>query len=111
MRAEIERLRQAARRAPGQAIPAAQRASSASLHARLQTALTRNRMLSEENQRLRRQLAQALGQQRSSPRASQHTPPETSPSGNDPSQPAQPQHDPTAPAATLSPTQTRRSTP
>jgi hypothetical protein len=66
---------------------------SASLLARLQTAIERNRMLTEENRRLRRQLAQALGQQRSSPRASPHTPPGTSPSGNDPSPPEQPQQD------------------
>jgi hypothetical protein len=111
IRADIEHLRQPSRRAPGPAIPPGQRASSASLHARLQTAIERNRMLTEENQRLRRQLAQALGQQRSSPRASQHTPPGTSPCGNDPSPPAQPQHGPTATTATLSPTQTRRSTP
>ncbi len=70
IRAEIQRLRQATRRAPDPAIPASQRASDASLHVRLQAALERNRKLAEENHRLRRQLAQALGQQRSSPRAS-----------------------------------------
>jgi Family of unknown function (DUF6262) len=111
IRAEIEHLRQATRRAPGPAIPPGQRASSASLHARLQTAIERNRMLTEENQRLRRQLAQALGQQRSSPRASQHTPSGTSPSGNDPSPPAQPQQGRAATTTTLSLTQTCRSTP
>jgi hypothetical protein len=64
LRAEIQRLRQTTRRAPDPPIPTAQRASDASLLARLQTATDRNRTLSEENQRLRRQLAQALGEQR-----------------------------------------------
>ena len=48
------------------AIPAAQRASDTSLRARLAAALDRNRQLTEENVRLRRQLALALGDQRSS---------------------------------------------
>jgi hypothetical protein len=48
------------------AIPAAQRASDTSLRARLATALDRNRQLTDENARLRRQLARALGDQRSS---------------------------------------------
>jgi len=48
------------------AIPAAQRASDTSLRARLATALDRNRQLTDENARLRRQLAHALGDQRSS---------------------------------------------
>jgi hypothetical protein len=48
------------------AIPAAQRASDTSLRARLATALDRNRQLADENARLRRQLAHALGDQRSS---------------------------------------------
>ena len=46
------------------AIPAAQRATDASLHARLAAALDRNKQLAEENARLRRQLARALGDQR-----------------------------------------------
>jgi Family of unknown function (DUF6262) len=54
--------------------PAGQRATAASLRARLTTALGRNKQLAEENARLRRQLARALGDQRSArPR-----------SGNDP---------------------------
>jgi hypothetical protein len=48
------------------AIPAAQRASDTSLRARLATALDRTRQLADENARLRRQLAHALGDQRSS---------------------------------------------
>jgi hypothetical protein len=64
IRAEIQRLRDATRRAPSPPIPAAQRASDSSLLRRLQTANERNRTLAEENQRLRRQLAQALGQRR-----------------------------------------------
>lgn len=79
IRAEIERLRKTTRRAPTPPIPTGQRASDASLLARLETALDRNHKLAEENQRLRRQLAQALGEQRASPphstnaQACQHT--------------------------------------
>jgi hypothetical protein len=47
-------------------IPAGQRATDASLRARLTAALDRNKQLAEENARLRRQLARALGDQRSS---------------------------------------------
>jgi len=54
-------------------IPAGQRATDASLRARLTAALDRNRQLADENARLRRQLACALGDQRSRTR-----------SGNDP---------------------------
>lgn len=67
IRAEIERLRDATGRSPSPSIPAAQRSSDASLHARLDAALERNRQLTEENRRLRRQLAHALGDQRASP--------------------------------------------
>jgi hypothetical protein len=56
------------------AIPAGQRATDASLRARLTATLDRNRQLADENARLRRQLARALGDQRS-PRTR---------SGNDP---------------------------
>ena len=75
VRAEIERLRHRTRRAPSPAIPAGQRASDASLHSRLQAALEHNRKLAEDNQRLRRQLAQALGDQRATARAGQTTTP------------------------------------
>jgi len=64
LRTEIERLREATRRAPTPAVPAAQRTTDASLLRRLQVANERNRYLTEENQRLRRQLAHALGDQR-----------------------------------------------
>ena len=67
IRAEIERLRKTTRRAPTPPIPTGQRASDASLLARLETALDRNHKLAEENQRLRRQLAQTLGEQRAPP--------------------------------------------
>ena len=68
IRAEIGRLRDTTRRAPAPPIPAAQRTSEASALARLQTALKRNRELAQENQRLRGQLTQALGEQRRAPR-------------------------------------------
>jgi hypothetical protein len=64
LRAEIQRLRDATGRATTPPIPARQRASHASLHARLEVTLDNNRKLAEENQRLRHQLAQALGDQR-----------------------------------------------
>jgi Family of unknown function (DUF6262) len=47
------------------AVPAGQRATDASLRSRLAAALDRNKQLAEENARLRRQLARALGDQRS----------------------------------------------
>jgi len=64
IRAEIERLREATRHSPAPPIPAAQRTSDASLLIRLQAANENNRLLTQENQRLRRQLAHALGDQR-----------------------------------------------
>ena len=47
------------------ATPAGQRATEASLRARLAAALDRNKQLADDNARLRRQLARALGDQRS----------------------------------------------
>ena len=47
------------------AIPSGQRATDASLRARLAAALDRNKQLADENARLRRQLARTLGDQRS----------------------------------------------
>jgi hypothetical protein len=64
IRAEIERLRTASRRAPVLAVPAQQRASDASLRRRLEAAIQRNRTLAEENRQLREQLACALGDRR-----------------------------------------------
>jgi hypothetical protein len=64
---QIRRLRQEADDAGGAGvIPAGQRATDASLRARLTAALTRSQDLAGENARLRRQLARALGDQRSS---------------------------------------------
>lgn len=77
IRAEIERLRDATRRAPSPPLPAHQRASDSSLRTRLEAALERNRTLTEENQRLRRQLEQALGDRRSSPSPTAATRPHT----------------------------------
>jgi Family of unknown function (DUF6262) len=60
---QIRRLRE---RTDGvSAIPAGQRATDASLRARLTAALDRSKQLADENARLRRQLARALGDQRS----------------------------------------------
>jgi Family of unknown function (DUF6262) len=64
IRAEIERLRKASRRAPATPVPARQRASDASLRSRLEAATQRNRNLAEENRQLREQLARALGERR-----------------------------------------------
>lgn len=60
----IQRLRHATSGTPATAIPAAQRSGEASLRARLSAALQRNHALADENARLRRQLARALGDQR-----------------------------------------------
>ncbi|MGH3504098.1 MAG: DUF6262 family protein [Nocardioidaceae bacterium] len=68
IRVEIERLRDSTRQAPSSSIPARQRASEASLLRRLTEANQRNRQLAEENARLRRELAHALGDQRTSAR-------------------------------------------
>jgi hypothetical protein len=67
IRTEVERLRRASRRSPSPPIPADQRTSDASLRTRLESAQERNRTLTAENQRLRRQLAHALGDRRTSP--------------------------------------------
>ena len=58
------------------AIPAGQRTTEASLRARLTTALDRNKQLADENTRLRRQLARALGDQRSAQTRSGNDPKE-----------------------------------
>lgn len=68
IRAEIERLRDATRSKPPASIPASQRATDDSLRQRLHAAQDRNKHLTEENARLKRQLAHALGDQRASPR-------------------------------------------
>ena len=67
IRDQIQRLRGTSNHRPASAIPASQRATDASLHARLTAALQRNQALAGENARLRRQLAHALGAARHSP--------------------------------------------
>ena len=63
---QIRRLRQQANDAGSAGvIPAGQRTTDASLRARLTAALDRSKQLADENARLRRQLAHALGDQRS----------------------------------------------
>lgn len=61
---EIRRLRAQHRPEPGTPLPTRQRASDDSLRQRLEIANRRNHELADENQRLRRQLACALGQLR-----------------------------------------------
>jgi hypothetical protein len=68
IRTEIQRLRDATT-TPAPAVPARQRASDASLRSRLATVQARNRELASENQRLRQQLAYALGDRRAQPPA------------------------------------------
>jgi hypothetical protein len=58
----IRRLRQSGNAA---GVPPGQRSTEASLRARLAAALDRNKQLADDNARLRRQLARALGDQRS----------------------------------------------
>ena len=64
LRAEIEQLRTAHRRAPASPVPARQRATDASLHRRLEAATAEIRRLRQENHQLRDQLAHALGERR-----------------------------------------------
>jgi hypothetical protein len=63
---QIRRLRQSTSSAGSAGtVPAGQRTTDASLRARLTAALDRNKQLADDNARLRRQLASALGDQRS----------------------------------------------
>ena len=64
IRDEVLRLRDLGRRAAGTSVPAHHRSSDASLLRRLQATTARNRELAADNQWLRHQLAQALGQLR-----------------------------------------------
>jgi hypothetical protein len=64
IRSEIERLRTIAHRPSRSPVPSRQRSSDASLLRRLDIANKRTRELTEDNHRLRRQLAQALGDNR-----------------------------------------------
>jgi hypothetical protein len=68
IRNQVQQLRNATRPMSSPPVSASQRASEASLLQRLQTANERNRQLAEDNQRLRRQLAEALGQLRTTGR-------------------------------------------
>jgi hypothetical protein len=70
IRHQIQQLRDATAGKTGTAVPARQRATDASLRSQLAAALQRNRQLAEDNSRLRRQLARALGDQRSARRQS-----------------------------------------
>ena len=64
IRDQIQRQRASTSRTRGAPVPAAQRPTDASQRARLTAALQRNQALADENARLRRQLARALGDQR-----------------------------------------------
>ncbi len=64
IRAEIDRLRQRRRPASGPLVPDRQRITDASMQRRLATANERIRELHEDNQRLRRALAESLGANR-----------------------------------------------
>jgi hypothetical protein len=72
---EIRRLRAQYRPEPSTPVPTGQRASDDSLRRRLEIANQRNRELADENQRLRRQLAYALGQNRGNGRGAPSEPP------------------------------------
>lgn len=64
LRAEIQRLRDRQRPTSGRALPDRQRGTDASLLRRLELAAQRIRQLKEDNKRLRRALAEALGERR-----------------------------------------------
>jgi hypothetical protein len=70
LRAEIEHLRQNTPERNSSMVSEPHRASEASLRQRLEAANDRTRRLTEENQRLRQQLAYALGQRRREPAGS-----------------------------------------
>ena len=71
LRQEIERLREATRRAPTPLIPVSQRASDASVRQRLEAAHHQIRQLRDERDKLRHQLARALGDHRQTGRSGQ----------------------------------------
>ncbi|TKJ18081.1 DUF6262 family protein [Blastococcus sp. CCUG 61487] len=64
LRGEIERLRDRQRPTSGRVLPDRQRGTDASLLRRLELAAQRIRHLEEDNKRLRRALAEALGERR-----------------------------------------------
>jgi hypothetical protein len=67
IKAEIQQLRSIAGPTTRSPIPVRQRSSDASLLRRLEIATNRIRELTEDNQRLRRQLAHAIGETRIGP--------------------------------------------
>ena len=76
LRAEIERLRQRKTPSGRRPVPDHQRASDASLQRRLELASERVRHLEADNKRLRRALAEALGDRRT---AASHDPSRNTP--------------------------------
>lgn len=74
LRQEITRLRDATRRTPNPPIPTNQRTSDTSLRHRLEAAHQQIRQLRDERDKLRHQLARALGDQRQTSRRA-HQPP------------------------------------
>ena len=74
LRQEITRLRDATRR-PHPPIPTTQRASDTSLRHRLEVATDQIRQLRDERDKLRHQLARALGDQRHTSRSADHQAP------------------------------------
>jgi Family of unknown function (DUF6262) len=75
LREEIERLRQATKRSPNPPLPTSQRASDASLLRRLEAAHHQIQQLRDERDKLRHQLAHALGHQRQADRNTPQPPP------------------------------------
>ena len=82
IREQIQQLRDTASRSAATPIPASQRASDASLHRRLQAArgereklLTERAQLLQERDRLRRQVARLLGEQRQTSTPAREPPP------------------------------------
>ena len=75
LREQITRLRDATRRAPAPPIPTTQRAGDASLLRRLEAAHQRIQVLRAERDKLRHQLARALGGQRHTGRDAHQPPP------------------------------------
>jgi Family of unknown function (DUF6262) len=69
IRTQIQRLRDRAPTVPAAVVPARQRASDTSLLRRLEAASARNRQLTQDNDRLRRQFARALGRLRAAGQA------------------------------------------
>ena len=82
IRRDIERLREATHRSPARSVITTQRPTDASLTVRLHAANQRIRELNEDNQRLRRQLAHALGDLRAAGRSRTGGQPSAAPRDN-----------------------------